>query len=1312
MMRGASWCFAFLCLISLDWPSALANVSISPDVAELTIASGADISIRCESNNNVTWEYPEYEETDESSSSIEIKESQENGKIVSVLFLHRASYLDTGFFSCKNKHDLKQEAKIYIYVRDSEKLLAVSDTLVFLTQNEYGAVVIPCRPTSPDVNVSLLKDGEEVNAQHGFYEGSVVVYDPKEGFKFQSAPRVLTGFYECVGTRNNISDSKYANLHIMTHTDTVPKPFINSTKASHIVIGHDVELDCSVTVGIDVRIYVDWILPRDELLNDSRVKIGEDSTKKVEINGVHSIVGHKSLVIKNVTEADQGVYICSVTDHSSKNSKSEFILETHSADDTYLNLTLQGDVHEIIQPAGTQSIQWIVLVAAHPEPVLTWFNPEGKEIMLGSSSSGKYSVMSDLFTTKLVIKNLAVHDSGTYSLVADNSAHKRQLNVSLFVQDRPSVKLYNEQAYYLAGTSRRIECATIAYPLPRITWTMSSCSSYPNCSDEAYPLPSSEYTDTVMSSIDLKSQIIFGANDTTKFTCEACNSFGCENDTSIFVVSDVENGFAVWGPDLIVEKDDVVLGCGASKYDYLPEISWMFTMFDESGWSTPMPVSQSPKYRLTHGKSSFSFMLELTIKNVSHSDTGAYTCVINSRPGTAGIDQESTFTVDVKSLSAPMLIINKSNMNDSAWTLGTGHQIKWNCFIDATPPPTIIWYKDGEILQLPKNGSRIELLNNNQTLLIKYAALGDDGKYTCFATNKAGKYAVTNTLILADKPEEHDHLHLIIYAGVVLLLAFFVVCWLACKVHKEKKLRRELTAAGLINFEEGAIESLNPELGVQEQADMLPYYKKWEFPRDKLKLGKQLGSGAFGVVLMADADGIIEEGVKTTVAVKMVKGSIDFSAVKALASELKIMIHLGKHLNVVNLLGACTRNLNKRELLVIVEYCKHGSLHNYLLQHRQYFINLINPASGKLDSSFMHSMPKYWDLPNPNYSGRRNSSIRSSQRNSNYYTNSASASVNTQTTMLFDSGTPIGEDGYLQPIGNPTQVSNTNDKQPSYINSTDLVCWCFQVARGMEYLASRKVLHGDLAVRNILLADDNIVKICDFGLSKSMYNADNYLKKGAGKLPVKWMAPESIRDRIFSTQSDVWSFGIVIWEMFTLAKTPYPGVDSVDVLLNKLEDGYRLEQPAYAPNDIYSLMLECWEAKPSSRPSFTALAEKFGNLLEDRVRSHYTNLNEIYQRINSEEISSHGADYLAMMSSPSYVNTCPENENPGGYLSMSGPSTSPDERDSNGIELKPMLPRQPQSENYYVNQPTMISGHFNPSYLLLPQSPPPTYVNT
>lgn len=170
------------------------------------------------------------------------------------------------------------------------------------------------------------------------------------------------------------------------------------------------------------------------------------------------------------------------------------------------------------------------------------------------------------------------------------------------------------------------------------------------------------------------------------------------------------------------------------------------------------------------------------------------------------------------------------------------------------------------------------------------------------------------------------------------------------------------------------------------------------------------------------------------------------------------------------------------------------------------------------------------------------------------------------------------------------------------VTTSDLVCWGYQVARGMDYLASRKVLHGDLAARNILLCNDNVVKICDFGLARSMYKTDNYKKTGEAPLPFKWLALESISDHVFSTHSDVWAFGIVLWEMFSLAKVPYPGMDANQTLYMKLRDGYRMEKPQYANQDLYDIMLNCWNINPESRPQFSQLDARLGALLQDSVK--------------------------------------------------------------------------------------------------------------
>ena len=154
----------------------------------------------------------------------------------------------------------------------------------------------------------------------------------------------------------------------------------------------------------------------------------------------------------------------------------------------------------------------------------------------------------------------------------------------------------------------------------------------------------------------------------------------------------------------------------------------------------------------------------------------------------------------------------------------------------------------------------------------------------------------------------------------------------------------------------------------------------------------------------------------------------------------------------------------------------------------------------------------------------------------------------------------------------------------------------------MDYLASRKVLHGDLAARNILLCEDNIVKICDFGLARSMYKTDNYKKKGEAILPFKWLALESLSDHVFSTYSDVWAFGIVLWELFSLGKVPYTGMEANQALFYKLRDGYRMEKPQFANQDVYDIMLNCWNVKPESRPSFTDLEQRLGALLQDGVK--------------------------------------------------------------------------------------------------------------
>ncbi|XP_066151568.1 focal adhesion kinase 1 isoform X1 [Euwallacea fornicatus] len=169
-----------------------------------------------------------------------------------------------------------------------------------------------------------------------------------------------------------------------------------------------------------------------------------------------------------------------------------------------------------------------------------------------------------------------------------------------------------------------------------------------------------------------------------------------------------------------------------------------------------------------------------------------------------------------------------------------------------------------------------------------------------------------------------------------------------------------------------------------------------------------------------------------------------------------------------------------------------------------------------------------------------------------------------------------------------------------------LLTFTFQLSTALSYLESKKYVHRDIAARNVLVSSETCVKLADFGLSRWMGSDQSYYRASKGKLPIKWMSPESINFRRFTTASDVWMFGVCIWEILMLGVKPFQGVKNNDVI-GKIENGERLPLPENCPPRLYSLMSQCWSYEPTKRPSFKDIKEILQEiLLEERSSQQNT----------------------------------------------------------------------------------------------------------
>ncbi|CAJ0580782.1 unnamed protein product, partial [Mesorhabditis spiculigera] len=1122
------------------------EIKNAEDYSYVQVEAGKKLTIQCHlsGGGNIKWLFPKNEDVlgfdlRELNQRVSILPNEEQW--ISTLTIADMSQSDTGLYTCQNENNKEAVDSIYVFVTGPVVMLKpASDQLAASTQR----MIIPCRTTEFPQTAGEVK----------LFLGSLDIphnaeYDPRTGFTLDKfPPSELTsgsGKARCQYKDSTISftvaknnASQEFNFTLVARDDWAYAGAVNYT------------INCTLAViRGEARMYkhkLEFLCPRC------------NNTNAVAIYNNRQHAGAFSLVLNifSVTQEDAGEYSCIWSEEEAskeyQTKKTKMVKLAVSKEEAQIRFMPHHE--ELILNEG-QSIDLVAAIKAYPFDLPNYSSSWKREYVTVSNNH------SDPIThdegkkiesrqpanrpgekiEELKIINANTNDSGIYELSVQVKGLLKKTSWNVTVNTKtPRVAFQN-------NTQIRMQCVSSGVPLV-----------LPKLQSRESRRGGGRFTDVPEAELET----IYGTFEAgvswrpyvSKDMLVRCMVRRGDKDVSDEQPISVANhGFRTWSnvtkaasskagehKELLYAGDNVTLSCETLWQDGL-EIKWKHEDTELEG-----EVSESGPTMIK--------TIELT--NISPSNNGRYQCLFIRRGRVTVVGNE---TITVQRVRAP----TPSEKQGENFSFPYHKNGTLECKMSGQPTPEIEWKKNGE----PVEARHISA--DGSTLTINRVVEDDAGIYTCVAENRAGSYEAKYNVEVDGAPNRHARFWIILLLAALICISL-CSCLALYKWRQQRKRANEQEGALRILYDElmrGGVPSheiVDQKVPIDQRVADLPYERRLELNQENLQLGQHLGSGEFGRVVMgwlkkpARVSDSAAERARLPVAVKMPRNGNDVKQQKMLSDELKVMGAIAPHPNVLAIIGAITKQMVHGRLFLVVEICDKGSLRDYLRnlgKTSQNFKNDLRPAPA---SSYLQ----------PNSAPKK---VYLSELNE--------------------------ENGHAHGAAGEQEALLEHERIPPS-STAELLSFSMQIANGMEYLSSVPCVHRDLAARNVLLTKDKVCRIADFGMAKN--TEKEYYRKTRStenKVPVRWTSPEAITHGYYTQASDVWSFGILLYEIFTLGGTPYPDLSNEETLPRVL-NGTRNSQPEFAHDDIFNLMQQCWMIDPSKRPLFTDCV----HLLKEHLR--------------------------------------------------------------------------------------------------------------